>query len=233
MKKIKLFDPFIGRDEENSLHRVLKSKFWASGAGIGKVQEFEEKFNKYVGSDSCVAVNNGTAALHLALSLFDIRNKEVILPSLSFVSTAHSILYNGGKPIFVDVNPKTLCLNPELIEKSITKRTKIILPVHFGGMPYELNKIISLCTRYDIVMVEDAAHATGASYKNKKIGRHGDAVCFSFHPVKNLAMPTGGAITLNNKHSKNNNLTLKIRRWCGIANRKGSKYDVVDLGWNY
>ncbi|TLX66530.1 MAG: DegT/DnrJ/EryC1/StrS family aminotransferase [Thaumarchaeota archaeon] len=233
MKKIKLFDPFIGRDEENSLHRVLKSKFWASGAGIGKVQEFEEKFNKYVGSDSCVAVNNGTAALHLALSLFDIRNKEVILPSLSFVSTAHSILYNGGKPIFVDVDPKTLCLDPELIEKSITKRTKIILPVHFGGMPYELNKIISLCTRYDIVMVEDAAHATGASYKNKKIGRHGDAVCFSFHPVKNLAMPTGGAITLNNKHSKNNNLTLKIRRWCGIANRKGSKYDVVDLGWNY
>ncbi|MDE2590614.1 MAG: DegT/DnrJ/EryC1/StrS family aminotransferase, partial [Patescibacteria group bacterium] len=97
-KQIKLFDPVTDRNEEDAIKKVLKSNFWASGAGTGKVLEFEEKFNNYIGSDFCVAVNNGTAALHLALSLVDIRNKEVILPSLSFVSTAHAVVYNGAKP---------------------------------------------------------------------------------------------------------------------------------------
>lgn len=104
-KKIKLFDPLIGKKEEKILVNSLKSHFWASGAGTGHVGSFESEFNNYIGSNNCVAVNNGTSALHLALSLMDIKNKEVILPSLSFVSTAHAILYNGGKPVFVDIEP--------------------------------------------------------------------------------------------------------------------------------
>ena len=127
MKKIKLFDPSVGKGEEKAIIDTLYSKFWASGAGIGKVLEFEEKFRGYAKTSSCVAVNSGTAALHLALSLFNIKNKEVILPSLSFVSTAHAIIYNGGIPIFVDVEPKTLCIDPEKIEKSITKKTALVL----------------------------------------------------------------------------------------------------------
>ena len=233
MKKIKLFDPVFDKEEEVAIKKTLNSHFWASGAGTGNVLRFENKFKKYIGSNYCVALNSGTAALHLALSLIDIKNKEVILPSLSFVSTAHAVLYNGGKPVFVDVNPDTLCINPEKIEKSITKRTKIILPVHFAGMPCDLNNIIKLCKEFEITLIEDAAHAAGAFYKNKKIGTHGTAVCFSFHPVKNLAMPTGGAITLNGDKSKEFENKIRILRWCGITNRKETIYDVSRLGWNY
>jgi len=232
-KKIKLFDPVTRIEEELAVKKILKSHFWASGSGTGKVLEFEDGFNKYIGSDQCVAVNSGTAALHLALSLADVRNKEVILPSLSFVSTAHAVIYNGGKPVFVDVDADTLCIDPQLIEKSITKKTRVILPVHYAGMPCDLGKISSLCKESNAILIEDAAHAAGASYKNTKIGNHGIAVCFSFHPVKNLAMPTGGAITLNGKDSDKFRDILRSRRWCGISDRKGVKYDVTDLGWNY
>ena len=233
MKKIKLFDPNVGTEEENAIRKVLHSHFWTSGEGTGKVLEFEKKFNKYIGSDKCVAVSNGTTALHLALSLIDIQDKEVILPSLSFVSTAHAVIYNGGKPVFADVNPDTLCIDTESIKKSITNKTKAILPVHFGGMPSDLDKIGKICKEFDLILIEDAAHAAGALYKNKKIGTDGTAVCFSFHPVKNLSMPGGGAITLNGKNSDKFENNLRIKRWCGISNRHGVKYDVTDLGWNF
>ncbi len=233
IKKIKLFDPFIDDNEENAIKKVLHSHFWASGAGIGKVLEFEDKFRKYTKATKCISVNSGTAALHLALSLFNIKNKEVILPSLSFVSTAHAVIYNGGIPIFVDVKPETLCIVPETIKKSITKKTALILPVHFGGMSCDLDEIIELGQKFNLKIIEDAAHAAGTSYKNKKIGSHGNAVCFSFHPAKNLAMPSGGAITLNDENERTFNETLKSRRWMGISNRKGSKYNVTDIGWNY
>lgn len=232
-KRIKLFDPTIGIEEATAVKKVLKSRFWASGAGTGEVLEFETKFKEYVDSDYCIAISNGTAALHLALSLFDIKNKEVILPSLSFVSTAHAVMYNGGIPIFVDIEPDTLCIDPQLIKKSITKKTKVILPVHFAGMPSNLSEIQKICHEHDLILIEDAAHAAGSSYKNEKIGSHGNAVCFSFHPVKNLAMPTGGAITLNGINSKKFRNILHSTRWCGITDRKGPKYDVKRLGWNF
>lgn len=232
-KKIKLFEPSIDNHDIEAAVKTIKSKFWASGSGIGKVEKFEKKFQKYLGSHSCIAVNSGTAALHLALSLFDLRGKEVILPSLSFVSTAHSVIYNNAKPVFVDVEPKTLCLDPELIKKAITKKTALILPVHFGGMPCELNSIIDTCKQFNLKLVEDAAHAAGTIYKNNHVGKHGDAVCFSFHPVKNLSMPTGGAIALNGNNIKQKSNFLKSLRWCGITNRIGLKYDISMLGWNY
>ncbi len=117
MSNIKLFDPSIGKEEENSLLKSLRSRYWASGSGNGLVSEFEKKFQKYIQSDDCIAVNNGTSALNLALSLLDLSNKEVIVPSLTFVSTVHAIIINGGKPIFVDVEPKTLCVDFEQIQK--------------------------------------------------------------------------------------------------------------------
>jgi len=232
-KQIKLFDPIIDSREEKALNRVLKSGFWASGAGGFNVQKFENKFNQYVHSKFCVAVNSGTAALHLALSLIDIKNKEVIVPSLSFVSTVHAILYNGGIPRFVDVNPISLCIDVDLIQKSINKKTKAILPVHFGGYPSNLSEMKKICEKNNIFLIEDAAHAAGALFNKKKIGSHGDFVCFSFHPVKNLAMPSGGAITINHKKGLKFKNILESRRWCGISNRKGVSYDVSQLGWNY
>ena len=233
MKKIKLFDPVIGKNEENAIKKILHSHNWASGAGGGSVYEFEKKFSDFLGSKNCISVNSGTAALHLGLSLFDIKDKEVILPSLSFVSTAHAIIYNGGIPVFVDVDPKTLCIDPKEIEKAITKNTRVILPVHLGGIPCDLDKISKISKKFGLSIVEDAAHAAGAKYDGEKIGNHGHCVCFSFHPVKNLAMPSGGAITINLKNNKQFSKILKSKRWVGITGRKGSNYDVSNLGWNY
>jgi len=232
-RKIKLFEPSTGKDEENAIKRVLKSKLWASGAGIEKVLEFEKKFRKYINSKNCIAVNSGTAALNLALTMYDIKNKEVILPSLTFVSTANAVIMNGGKPIFVDVDPYTLNIDTEKIENSISEKTKVVLPVHFGGLSCDLDKINSLSKKYNLKIIEDAAHATGASYKNKKIGSHSMAVCFSFHPIKNLAMPTGGLISINDKNYKKIGELLSARRWCGITDRKNTLYDVKEIGNNY
>lgn len=165
--------------------------------------------------------------------MLDIKNKEVIIPSLSFVSTAHAIVYNGGKPIFAEVDPQTLCVDSSDIKKKINKNTKAILPVHFAGMPANLIQLKHMTKEYDLTLIEDAAHACGATYNNKKIGSHGDMVCFSFHPVKNLAMPSGGLISINRSDSKNLKKIFSSRRWCGISDRKDTSYDVKELGWNF
>ena len=233
MKKIKLFDPVVGHEEERAISKILKSGFWASGAGTGNVKKFEQKFSKYINSKNCVAVNSGTAALHLALSLLDIKNKEVIIPSLSFVSTAHAVLYNGGIPVFADIDEKTLNLQPKSVENNITKKTKVIIPVHFGGFPAKLNEINKIALKNNLEVVEDAAHACGAKLQNKMIGSHNSLVCFSFHPVKNLAMPNGGLIALNHKKAEIWKKQLDSLRWCGISDRSEAKYDVSCLGWNY
>ena len=232
-KKIKLFDPIIDISEEREAVRILRSGYWASGAGSGKVLQFENKFREYLGSDECIAVNSGTAALNLSLSLLNIKNKEVILPSLSFVSTAHAVTLNGGIPIFVDIDPKTCCIDPNQIRKSISKKTAVILPVHFAGMACNMNEILDVCKENNIHLIEDAAHASGAKHNHKKIGRHGMAICFSFHPVKNIAKLTGGLISIYHKQHKKLKKLLNERRWCGITNRLGLTYDVKDIGWNY
>ena len=232
-RKTKLFEPSIGKDEEYAIKRVLKSKLWASGAGTAKVLEFEKKFKKYVNSKNCIAVNSGTAALNLGLSIYNIKNMEVILPSLTFVATANAVIMNGGKPVFVDVDPCTLNIDTEEIENLISEKTKVILPVHFGGLSCDLDRIRSLSKKYNLKIIEDAAHAAGAYYKNKKIGSHSNAVCFSFHPIKDLAMPTGGSITINDKNYKKIRDILTAKRWCGITNRKGTNYDVKQIGNNY
>ena len=232
-KLIKLFDPYYGKEEKDAILKVLKSGYWASGSGSGNVGRFEINIKKYLKSKDCIAVNSGTAALNLALSLIDIKNKEVILPSLTFVSTAHAVKINGGIPKFVDIDSESLCIDTDKIESAITKKTRAILPVHFGGMACNLDKIISLCKKFNLELIEDAAHAIGTKYKNKKIGTHGAAVCFSFHPVKNLAMPTGGLISINYSNHKKYRKILEARRWCGITNRKDVDYDVKEVGWNY
>ena len=230
---IRLFEPYVSSLEKKEVGKVLSSRFWASGSGVGKVAEFEDKFQRYVKTKKCVAVSNGSAALTLAVSLFNIKNKEVLVPSLTFVSTVNSILENGGKPVFVDVNPNDLCMSVSDLREKISKKSSMITPVHFGGIPCDLNEIQKIAKEYSIPSIEDAAHACGASFNSKKIGSHSDLVCFSFHPVKNLSMPNGGAICINHKNSTNFANQLKSKRWCGIENRKGYNYDVSQLGWNY
>lgn len=232
-KKIKLFDPFVTKKEENYLLQALKSGHWASGAGSNFVNQFEKKFQEYVGAKSCVTVNSGTAALHLALSTVNIAKKEVILPSLTFVSTAHAVLYNGAKVVFADVDPDTLCIDPDSAKKKISSKTKVILPVHFGGMPADLSALQQLANETNSMIIDDAAHAAGAKFEGRRVGSWGDLSCFSFHPVKNLAMPTGGLIAINHKDYKQIRKTLLSNRWCGITDRKDVNYDVKKLGWNF
>lgn len=232
-KKIKLFDPYVTSTEEKYLLSALRSGMWASGAGSNFVNLFEKKFQRYIGAKTCVAVNSGTAALHLALSISDISDKEVIIPSLTFVSTAHAVLYNSGKVKFADVDPDTLCMDPDSVSKKLSRRTRVILPVHFGGMPADLLRLEKLAHHHDSILIDDAAHAAGARFRDKKIGSIGTMSCFSFHPVKNLAMPTGGLVAVNSKNYEQIRKTLLSRRWCGISDRKDVEYDVKEIGWNF
>jgi perosamine synthetase len=232
-KNIKLFDPKIDFSEKKNIKLVFDSHNWASGSGSHFVNLFEKKFVSYTGARSGIAVNSGTAALHLAVSCISKDKGEIIVPSLSFVSTAHCVIYSGHKVIFSEIDPLTGCIDPEDIEKKITKKTKAIIPVHFGGLACNLKKILNIAKSHNIPVIEDASHAAGATYDKKRIGSHGDLVCFSFHPVKNLAMPSGGLITINSRNSKYLTKNILSKRWCGISDRIGTDYDVKDLGWNY
>ena len=232
-RKIKLFDPKIDFAEKRNIELVFDSHNWASGSGSTFVNSFEKKFISYIGAKSGITVNSGTAALHLAVSSISKEKGEIIVPSLSFVSTAHCVKYSGHKVVFSDIDPLTGCIDPIDIEKKITKKTKAIIPVHFAGLSCNLSKISDIAKTHNIPIIEDASHAAGTTYNKKRIGSHSDLVCFSFHPVKNLAMPGGGFIAIN---SRNNNYLrnfIQTKKWCGISDRIGSNYDVKDLGWNY
>ena len=228
-KIIHLFEPYLDKTEIEQTSKILKSKFWASGSGTGYVAKFENSFQKFIGSKHVVSVNNGTSALHLALNILNVSKKEILVPSLTFVSTAHAAVTNNAIPKFIDIDETTLCIDIDDLERKITKNSKVIIPVHFGGYPCDLSKLSKIKNDYNLNIVEDAAHACGSTFNNKKIGSHNEIVCFSFHPVKNLAMPTGGAIAVNNNKASH----LKSLRWCGITNRHGSDYDVDKLGWNF
>lgn len=230
---IKLFDPHVTEDEINATREVLLSHNWASGAGTGKVKEFEEKFNAYIGSKQVVAVNSGTAALHLALSVLNLTGKDVLVPSFTFVSTAHAVVYNGGNPIFVDVEPDTLCMDPVDVQKKVSQKTAAIVPVHFGGMPCKMDQIHKIAEHHNLPIIDDAAHACGGNYKGKKIGSFEFMSCFSFHPVKNLSMPTGGAIAINHRSVEKFKKNLDSMRWCGIDDRRKCMYDVTKVAPNY
>jgi perosamine synthetase len=232
---IKLFDPHVTADEIHAATQVILSRNWASGAGLNKVKEFEDMFMMYLGSNGVVGVNSGTAALHLAVSMIDVRDRDVLVPSLSFVSTAHAAVYNGGRPVFVDVQEDTLCMDPSDMQRKIRPgKSTVIVPVHFGGMTCNMKEILKISRDYDIRIIDDAAHACGSKYDGKKVGGlEGVMTCFSFHPVKNLSMPTGGAISINYKSADDYKRRLNSLRWCGIDNRQGSVYDVTSITPNY
>jgi perosamine synthetase len=224
----------MGEEEVRAVSEVLKSGW----IGLGpKTKEFEDRFAKYVGAEYAVGVNSCTASLHLALKVMDVEGGEVITTPLTFISTNHAILYNRATPVFADVEEDTLNISPKEIEKIITKKTKAILVVHYGGHPCDMDAILGLAESRGIRVVEDAAHACGAEYKRKKVGSLGDATCFSFHAVKNLATGDGGMITV-----RTGDLAQRLRKlyWLGISrgtwDRSAGKayrweYDVEELGY--
>jgi len=183
---------------EGSLKAVIESSAFASGP---YVQDFEESFSKFCGAKYCVAVNSGTSALHVALLANGIGpGDEVITVPNSFIATSWAISYCGAKPVFVDVDPNTFLMNPGLLEQAITPRTKALLPVHLYGQPTEMEPINQIAAEHGLTVVEDAAQAHAATYRDKRIGGADNATCFSFYPGKNLgALGEGGAVVTNDE----------------------------------
>ncbi len=207
---IPVFKPSYGKEEFEAVKKVMKSGW----VGLGpKTQEFEEAFAKYIGVKYAVALNSCTAALHLGMLVMDIKGGDVLTTPITFVSTNHAILYNNATPIFCDVEPDTLNISFKEIEKNITKNTKAIVTVHYGGHPCDMDPIVKLAKSRGIKIIEDAAHGCGGEYKGRKIGTLGDIACFSFHAVKNLATGEGGMITTNDQKIYER---LKKLRWLGI-----------------
>lgn len=235
---IPVFKPNFGKEEWLALRDVFESGWLGLGP---KTEEFEKRFAEYIGVKHAIALNSCTAALHLALSLCEIKGSEVITTPMTFISTNHAILYNGGEPVFCDIEADTLCIDATKIEPLITKKTKAIVIVHYGGQACDMETIIEICNRYNLMLVEDCAHACGGSYKGKRLGSFGDFGCFSFHAVKNLATGDGGMITTDNPEL---NKKLRSLRWLGITKDTWSRQDlngkryswyyfVEDLGFKY
>jgi perosamine synthetase len=194
-----------------------------------KVEEFEKAFAKYCGVKHGVAVNSGTAALHIALATLDIKlGDEVITTPLSCVATTNPIVYLNAKPVFVDVEPPTLNINPALIEKKITQNTKAIIPVHLFGHPVDLDPIMEIAEKHNISIIEDAAQAHGAKYKGKKVGSFGHISCFSFYADKLITTVEGGIALTNDE-----DLADKMRLQRSFGMSKHEKFLHPILGYNY
>ena len=188
----------IKSEIDSSIQSVLNDSAFSSGK---YVQNFENKFSNYIGSKYCVAVNNGTSALHAALLALDVKpGDEILVPSFSFFATCESVSLTGATPVFVDSNYQNFNLDSDDLESKITPNTKAIICVHLYGQSCDMNKLKEITNKYNLYLIEDAAQAHGAEYMNKKIGSFGDFSCFSFYPTKNLgAYGEGGAVLTNNK----------------------------------
>lgn len=189
--------PFIGKAEITEVVKTLKSGWWGTGP---KTEQFEKAFALYTKTKFALGVNSATAGLHLALKALGVGpGDEVITTPLTFVSTANVILHCGATPVFADVARDTWNIDPKEIEKKITKKTKVILPVHLHGRPCDMDAIMDVARRNNLFVVSDAAHAAETVWKGKKAGSIGDITVFSFYVTKNIATGEGGMITTNNK----------------------------------
>lgn len=227
---------WIEEDEIEEVTAVLKSDFITQGP---KISEFEKRFADYVGSKYAVAIANGTAALHAAVFAAGIsRGDEVITSPITFAASANCILYQGGIPVFADILEDTYNIDPVEIKKRITPLTKAVIPVHFTGQPVDLDEVHRIARKYNLVVIEDAAHALGAKYRGQRIGGLSDMAIFSFHPVKHITTGEGGIVTTNNREFYEK---LILFRNHGITRDRDKLtrdegpwyYEMQALGYNY
>lgn len=227
----------IIKEDIEAIEEVMKSDYLTTGP---KVSEFEIKIAKYIGVKYAIAVSNGTAALHLACMAARLKNGEELITSpLTFAASANCALYCQATPVFVDINDQGL-IDPNKIEEKINTNTKIIIPVHYSGMPCDMEQISKIAKKHNLIIIEDACHALGTKYKDTNIGdcSYSDMSVFSFHPVKHITTGEGGLITTNSKDLYNR---LKILRTHGITKDPAEMsqndglwyYEMVSLGFNY
>ncbi|MBC8214227.1 MAG: DegT/DnrJ/EryC1/StrS family aminotransferase [Candidatus Marinimicrobia bacterium] len=228
--------PHITQTEIDAVVDTLKSGWLTMGP---KTIEFEKQFKSYIGCEFALNLNSATSALHLALKAIGLQaGDEVIIPTNTFIATAEVITYFGAKPVLCDIHYANHNIDVSKIESLLTKNTKAIIPVHFGGYPCDMDEILNLSNAYKLKVIEDAAHALPSYYKGKTIGTLGDLTCFSFYSTKTLSTGEGGMVVTNDKeYSK----TISINRLHGISKdawKRYSKhsdwyYEVVDFGYKY
>lgn len=225
--KIPLAQPYIGEEEIREVLSVLRTPTLSIGP---KLDEFEKLVAQYVGAKHAIAVNSGTSALHLCIRSFNIADgDEVITTPFSFVASANCILFERAKPVFVDIDPDTLCIHPDKIEEMVTQRTKAILPVHVFGHPADMEAIKRIAGKYNLVVIEDACEAIGAEIKGRKAGTFGDAATFAFYPNKQITTGEGGVIVTDDDRVAE---LCRSMRSQGRASDGGWLYH-ERLGYNY
>ncbi|MFC1809402.1 DegT/DnrJ/EryC1/StrS family aminotransferase [Candidatus Omnitrophota bacterium] len=229
--------PFIGDEEINEVVATLKSGWLTTGK---KAAEFEYELKKYTGSHCAVVVSSCTAALHLALKALDIgAGDEVITTPFTFISTIEAIIHVGATPVLVDIQDDTMNIDPEKIDEKITDKTKAILPVHYAGHPCDMDEIFAIAKKYNLKVIEDAAHAIGAHYKGTAIGvLPSDATCFSFYATKNLSTGEGGALLTDCEQLAKHARILSLHgitkdAWARYGEETSWKYELRDIGFKY
>ena len=217
---------WIDDEDIAEIVKVLKSDWITSGP---RINEFENYVCRYVNCKYGIAVNSGTSALDIALASLELENKEVITTPFTFVATANAILFNNLIPVFADITKDTFNISPEQIKKKITPNTKAIIYVDFAGHPCDIKEIKEIATDYDLYLIEDAAHALGATYKGEKIGNIADITEFSFHPVKHITTGEGGMCTTNDEELAKK---MKMLRNHGIDRDARERYGSA-MTWTY
>ena len=211
--------PCLGEEEINAVVETLQSRWIGTGP---KAVQFEKLFGEYVHSRHALAVNSCTAALHPSLIASGIGpGDEVITSPLTFAATANVIVHVGAKPVFADIDAFTLNVDPRNIEKAITRRTKAVIPVHYGGLPCEMDTIMALAKRHNLVIIEDAAHAVGGRHKGQMIGTLGNLTCFSFYANKNLTTAEGGMVTTDSDELAEK---IEVYRLHGLSKHAWQRY---------
>lgn len=228
--------PYIGNQELLEVKKVFDSGWLGMGS---VVFEFEKAIKDYIGAKHVIAVNTGTSALHIALDGLGVgEGDEIIVPSLTFIGTIQAIIACGAKPVFCEVEPNTLNIDIEDAKKRITKKTRAIMPVHYGGQACNMDELLAVSKQHSLHIVEDAAHAFGAFYKGRRIGSFGHMTCFSFDPIKNITCGEGGAVVLDDeelaqKIIKKRILGIDKDTWHRYKNTRSWFYEVVSSGFRY
>lgn len=228
--------PSIGPEEIREVTDSLSSGWITTGP---KVQQFEKDFAAFARSPHAVSVNSATAGLHIAYLASGLKpGDEVITTPLTFISTISMLLAVGAKPVLADIDRDTLNIDPEQVARRITRKTKAIVPVHFAGMPCDLDAIHALAKKHRLKVIEDAAHAAGTEYKGKRIGDLSDATVFSFHPIKNMTTGEGGMVTTPREDWAEEMSLLRFHgmsknAWKRYAKSGTPHYDLLRLGYKY
>jgi len=223
-RTIPIAKPVLGREELEAVRRVFESGVLVQGE---RIRAFEKEFAEYSGVEYAVAVANGTLALDMTLKALRIGpGDEVVTSAFSFIASSNCVLFQGAKPVFADINPRSFNIDTQDVAEKITEKTKAIIPVHLFGQPAEMDALKEIAQDHGIALVEDAAQAHGAQYKGRKVGGLGDAGCFSFYATKNMTTGEGGMITTNNS---------ELARRTSLLRNHGDtgKYHHIILGYNY